>query len=709
MVAPSGRNPVQRNNRKQQNTLARSFWNNGVVCRLQLRLAILLGLAIITLGGADTISLLEARMQTIRVAQAETTNLSRTLADQAHGIFQLLDLMLAGFREGVELKFPIDPAEQQRLQHFVSMRQGSLAMVQSLAVIDSDGRELAAAPGAVAPRAPAAWQAILLDHLRDPNLALSVSRPLRDPARGAWMIPVSERIDRPDGSFAGIVIATVPVAYFRALYESIDTGPHGVILLARDDAVLLARAPMHPDDAGRDLSKTQLFSTMVRPGDRGNFEFVSLMDGTDRFASYTRVPGVNLLVMAGKAREDVLDEWRNTALMHALGLLLIISIVAFLARRLFQQIGEGEATQRLLRATNAALAESEARIAAANQWLQMAEQIAHVGHWHLHCAPGDERITWSDEVYRIHGVDKQHFVVDRTSALAAYDPPDRERIAQATEEAIAHGTPFELSARLCKPNGSCCHVLTRGRAERDAQGAIQSIFGVVIDVSSQKAHEDALRAAHEAAEAANAKLEAANEQLEAANQALEAMAMQDSLTGLSNRRYFDRALEAEFRRALRNRASLAMILIDVDQFKPFNDVYGHPAGDACLRAIAQIIPPLLKRPGDTVARYGGEEIAVLLPGNSEAGARIIADRIAEAVRALAVVHAGSQHGVVTISAGIEAFVPVHDQDLPDELVEHADLALYAAKRAGRDRRVCYSELEPAPNTARKLKAVPGDD
>jgi diguanylate cyclase (GGDEF)-like protein len=247
----------------------------------------------------------------------------------------------------------------------------------------------------------------------------------------------------------------------------------------------------------------------------------------------------------------------------------------------------------------------------------------------------------------------------------------------AVADAIATGRPFEFTARVLWADGTVLHVLTRGYYLPDPPGAPACVFGVIIDVTDQKQIQSLLAEAKATAEAANLALEEAN-------RALHALALQDALTGLSNRRHFDRALDQEFRRSVRAGIPLGMILLDVDKFKQFNDLYGHQAGDACLQAIARSIPPLLNRPGDIAARYGGEEIALLLPGTTLAGARGLAERVAFAVRKLAIPHAGSAHSIVTISAGVEAFVPVRDVDTAALLVEHADLALYAAKRAGRD-------------------------
>ncbi|MFZ6769516.1 sensor domain-containing diguanylate cyclase [Undibacterium sp. Di26W] len=171
------------------------------------------------------------------------------------------------------------------------------------------------------------------------------------------------------------------------------------------------------------------------------------------------------------------------------------------------------------------------------------------------------------------------------------------------------------------------------------------------------------------------------------NKTLEQLSLQDALTELANRRNFDIALEEEFSRAIRNASSLALIMIDVDHFKQYNDLYGHAAGDECLRKISQAVKSCQNRAGDLTARYGGEELAVILPTTDAEGALIIAERIRTTIRNLGISHAGNETGIVTISAGVDAMIPVKDVNKPIELIEAADNALYAAKKSGRNR-VC---------------------
>jgi diguanylate cyclase (GGDEF)-like protein len=189
---------------------------------------------------------------------------------------------------------------------------------------------------------------------------------------------------------------------------------------------------------------------------------------------------------------------------------------------------------------------------------------------------------------------------------------------------------------------------------------------------------------------AEAEVVHARDALENLNRTLERLAMQDGLTGLANRRQFDVTLGNEFSRAMRNASTLALIMIDVDCFKQYNDIYGHAAGDECLRTISRTIKDLTpRRPGDLAARYGGEEIAVLLPNTDVAGAVTVAEKIRTAIRNLEIEHLGNPAGFVTLSAGVDALAPVRGAAEPTKLIHAADKALYMAKAGGRNR-VCTS-------------------
>jgi diguanylate cyclase (GGDEF)-like protein/PAS domain S-box-containing protein len=185
--------------------------------------------------------------------------------------------------------------------------------------------------------------------------------------------------------------------------------------------------------------------------------------------------------------------------------------------------------------------------------------------------------------------------------------------------------------------------------------------------------------------------EAVQSAADAARRRLEEFAWTDSLTGLANRRQFDTFLETECRRARRTNKPIALIMVDIDRFKPFNDAYGHPAGDACLRAIAAAASRQLRRAGDLAVRLGGDEFVVILPSTDEAGAILIAERIVKAVRTIALLHPASSSGLVTISAGIASIIPTAlDDGVLPRLVERADTALYLAKNRGGDQ-VCSAE------------------
>jgi len=173
--------------------------------------------------------------------------------------------------------------------------------------------------------------------------------------------------------------------------------------------------------------------------------------------------------------------------------------------------------------------------------------------------------------------------------------------------------------------------------------------------------------------------------LQAANDQLQALSRSDALTGLPNRRHFDDIKDLEFRRALRTKQPLSLLIADVDHFKRYNDHYGHAAGDQCLREIAGVLMACFGRAGELAARYGGEEFAVLLPATDAAGALGAAQRLRDALAARALPHEDSDVAPqVTLSIGAAQF-DAATMDSFETLFHQADQALYRAKRHGRDR------------------------
>lgn len=229
--------------------------------------------------------------------------------------------------------------------------------------------------------------------------------------------------------------------------------------------------------------------------------------------------------------------------------------------------------------------------------------------------------------------------------------------ARANDEDLAHGIAAGGDDYLIKPVSEI--VL---RAKVDAMRRIATMRTTLVDLTR--------------------KLDEANRELERLNAI-------DGLTGVANRRRFDEALQNEWRRAARGNHPLSLLLIDVDEFKAFNDGNGHLAGDECLRDLARLMEASLKRPSDLVARYGGEEFAVILPETDALGARQVADSLLAAVHEAAIPHGYSQVSpFLTISLGIATAVPERgDEGGHEMLITVADEALYKAKYGGRNRAV----------------------
>lgn len=193
------------------------------------------------------------------------------------------------------------------------------------------------------------------------------------------------------------------------------------------------------------------------------------------------------------------------------------------------------------------------------------------------------------------------------------------------------------------------------------------------------------------------RLQSTTRSLQEANRELLRLTTIDGLTGIANRRRFDEALRVEWLRAVRDTTALSLLMIDIDYFKPYNDHYGHVAGDECLRKVAQALRDHVHRPADVVARYGGEEFAVLLPLTPLGGALRVSDGLCKTIAGLSLPHARSAAAnCVTVSVGACTMVPERGLDV-EQIIAMADAQLYVAKKEGRNRAVGREVLGYARN------------
>jgi diguanylate cyclase (GGDEF)-like protein/PAS domain S-box-containing protein len=279
----------------------------------------------------------------------------------------------------------------------------------------------------------------------------------------------------------------------------------------------------------------------------------------------------------------------------------------------------------------------------------------------------------SSASFRLFGYQPAEMVGRTAADFVHHDDVGRIQSAFARyRSGASEGETVEF--RMRKKDGSLVWVEERAHVIRDRQAA-QPLAMVILlrDISDRKRLE----------------------------QKLEALANTDGLTGLLNRRAFDEALEREWRFTLQNGREVSLLLIDIDHFKAFNDEYGHLAGDDCLRTVAAAAAGAARDGVDLSARYGGEELAVIMPNTSATAARDVAERIRSTVVSLAIPHVASPTGLLTVSIGVAtALARVGGaMRMPEALLASADGALYRAKHAGRN--VVSAALLIAPDAGNR--------
>ncbi|HZT86708.1 MAG TPA: diguanylate cyclase [Stellaceae bacterium] len=603
-------------------------------------------LACVAVVGVDTLNIWNERGKEMREAWRDAANLARSLGEQAEDTMRLADVSIVGLTQRLEID-GFGPATVEKLRQIMMGRIAQFPALHSFVIADSSGRCLALAVPEIPAGCTLAGRTDFEFHRSHTDRGPHLSAPIRAIGTDTWIIPVSRRVDKPDGSFGGVVVAGISVSYFHDYYDTFEIGSTGAILLALDaaDPRLLVRRPFKEANVGRSLRNAGIFRRDLEAQPIGDVELTSSTDGVVRLNSYRRLQPYPLVIAVAFAEDDVLAEWWAGAASRIPRTLALVVVIGALGAWLARQIRVARSLEEAYRDTAAAF-----RLIAENS----RDMIVRLGpdHRRQYVSPASRDLI-GYEPEELMGQDPCDVV----------HPEDRELWDRIYADGnVIAGEALASRYRVVRKDGRVIWVEASRRRVASDGGYVVTLR----DVTGRKEAED---------------------QLAEANRQLEHLANEDGLTGVANRRYFDAGLDAEIRRARRDGATVSLIMVDVDRFKAFNDRYGHPAGDRCLRAIAQVLKGVPGRPGDLVARYGGEELAIVLPNTTMAGALVIAERARLAVRDLNIDHPDNNDNIVTVSIGVASQVMAQDRGSADELIAEADRALYRAKQTGRDR-VC---------------------
>ncbi len=589
------------------------------------------------------------RHDALKAAEIDVANIAQSLVQHADDSFELADSLVIGLVHRVESD-GIGPGAVQRLRDDIDLRKGTMGRVRALFVYDAAGRWLATSEPVNTALFNNSDRDYFKQHRASPDKGLLISSPIRSRSGGQWVITASRRFDHPDGSFAGVVLATIDASYFANFYKRFDLGPTGVINLIDKSGIILARSVDNETSVGRDISSTPLIRDMDARRPAGLYYFRSPFDHTMRLSYYRLSERFPLLVLATEAKDEVLAPWREEAIIRMVLVLGLVTLIAGTGIYLVRQLLKGQRVAAVLAAK-----EADFRLLAE----ESSDMVMRIGF--------DERIIYvSPSCVRLLGWSAELLV--GTLALAGVNDEDLPHVRE-TVQALKGGEVEEarLVYRTRHRQGGEIWLETALRATHDSEsGKVNGVVAISRDMTEHKDLEERLAT----------------------------LATKDGLTGLANRRHFDDMLQQEWRRAERDGASVSLVMMDVDNFKKFNDQYGHQAGDSCLKTVAKAIAAEARRPADLAARYGGEEFVLLLPNTDEVGCALVAERIRAALEALKLPHAlNPPTKRVTMSIGGATGWPnAESQGNHPSLIAAADRALYAAKHAGRDRFVMSGQV-----------------
>jgi diguanylate cyclase (GGDEF)-like protein/PAS domain S-box-containing protein len=594
-----------------------------------------------------------SRFEWLNNAQTATENLAYSVAQHAAATLSQTDTVVLDIVERIE-KDGTSASELANLKKVMVNRIPQQPQLHGLFVYDRAGRWIVHSQAVTPAGANNSDREYFQYHQDHASRALHVGAPVRSKWTNEWIVPVSRRFDTPDGRFAGVVLATVKLSHFAAYHQRFNIGDNGLIAMNLVSGELMARRPSTAHRIASNLASTHLFEEYFSRYSNGAVTSPSPLDGIERQYAYRRLEHYPIVIVAATPVDEILAGWRSRMILQSSFVFALICVVAGGGYTLVRQA-------KLQAIAKRQLADSFSKIK--NLELALDE------HAILAITDTNHRIIYANDRFCAVSQHAREELLGQAAWIASPGCHSAEFSANI-RSTIASGKVWKGETKTRARDGSIYWCSTTVVPFLNESGEPYQYVSIRTDISAQKQAEEQLLYAKGV--------------LEKNNSRLQLLSSQDSLTGLANRREFDRALDQEIGRATCSGASLALLMIDVDFFKKYNDRYGHPSGDLCLQQVADALRLNIKRPGDLVARYGGEEFAVLLPSTGLDGAKVLAENIRATLLRLALPHADSPVGTVTLSIGLNTLEPGSGIQSAKELVKSADEALYAAKAAGRN-------------------------
>jgi diguanylate cyclase (GGDEF)-like protein/PAS domain S-box-containing protein len=616
----------------------RSIPDKATLSRLPIWAAAFIALICVGIFGLSSWRAWISRDSSLKTAETEMANLARSLTQHAEDTFELLDASIIGVATRLELE-GIGPSAIMSLQKILETRQAGLKRIHGLFIYDENGICLATS-GLEGPNI--SDREYFRHHMQSASRDAFIGNPIKRRPGGGWITTISRRFNHTDGTFGGLVLATVGSEYFSEFYQQFEIGHQGAITLLNNAGMILARSNDNETYAGRDLSNTPFFKNRETRPLNGVYYFKSPLDGVARLSFYKNSNRFPLIVLATRGQDEVLSLWRYNAITRMIFVTVLTMIIAAIGCVLVRQLVRG---RRLMSALIAK--EASFRLLAENS----SDMVTRIGL--------DERLQYvSPSSARVVGRKAENLV--GTPALAGIHFEDLPNVS-------------EVVAALKRGDISETRIVYRSRHSDSKEVWIESALQVTKDLESGKI-DGVVAISRDVTRQKNAE------------EKLNALVNLDGLTGLANRRCFDEELQEEWARAHREREPLSLLMIDVDNFKSFNDQYGHQAGDSCLQEIAQALSAKARRPADLAARYGGEEFVLLLPNTDTDGCKLVGDSIRQAILQLNKPHENnSPYKIVTVSlGGATSIVCAETIAESSSLVKESDSALYKAKASGRN-------------------------